>query len=133
MPLFEWNDSYSVQHDWIDRQHQQLFKIINELYLMVQMNQAADAVGGVIDALIEYTRTHFAVEEDLMRLHNYPDYEAHKAVHDALLARVIDYDRRYRNGEATVAEELLPFLMSDWLTNHIAVVDQKYVPCLVGE
>ncbi len=29
---FEWRDSYSIGVDIIDKEHQQLFKIINKLY-----------------------------------------------------------------------------------------------------
>jgi len=132
MSLFEWSNEYSVRNQGIDHQHQQLFNIINELYDAVQAEKGATVVGNTIQSLIDYTRDHFAAEEQLMQAKGYPDYVAHKAIHDALLAQVADFDLRYRNGETAVVEDILPFLLGDWLMNHITVMDQQYAPYLNG-
>ncbi len=130
MPLFDWSNDYSVRNQGIDQQHQQLFHIINELYDAIEADKGATVVGNTIQSLIDYTRNHFAAEEQLMLAKGYPDYLAHKAIHDELLAQVDDFDRRYREGETAVVEDILPFLLGDWLMNHITVMDQQYAPYL---
>jgi hemerythrin len=44
--------------------------------------------------LDEYTRVHFAVEESLMRILHYPDYERHKEEHDKLIAQLAELRTR---------------------------------------
>jgi hemerythrin len=126
MLLFNWSSEYSVQNQEMDRQHQGLLRIINELYAAILAEKGESVVGDTIGSLVDYARTHFAAEERLMQTQGYPDFQAHKAIHDKLLARVDDYDQRYRNGDTTVASEMLPFLLGDWLTNHIPVIDRQY-------
>jgi hemerythrin len=130
MLLFHWSSEYSVQNQEMDRQHQELLRIINELYAAIQAENGGSVVGDTIGSLVAYAHTHFAAEERLMEAKGYPDFQAHKAIHDKLLARVEAYDRRYRNGDATVASEMLPFLLGDWLTNHISVIDRQYASYL---
>lgn len=50
----------------------------------------SDVVKSILAGLAEYTPSHFAVEESLMRILNYPDYESHKAVHEELLQHLVE-------------------------------------------
>lgn len=132
MNLFEWTQEYSVEHAELDRQHQRLFQIINELYAALEAGETKDSVGRTLHALIDYTRSHFAAEESLMLRNNYPGYAAHKQMHDKLLDKVTEYGLRLNLGEANLAADVLPFLIGDWLMDHITVTDKKYAPYLVA-
>ena len=128
MPTFEWKPFFSVGDDVMDAQHQRLFAIANELY--DAMKQPGGAAAGVLEktitALCDYTRSHFAEEEYLMLLAEYPDYEHHKLAHDTLIGKVEGFETRMRNGETKLVAEILPFLVGEWLANHIAFEDQRY-------
>jgi len=128
MPAFEWKEFFSVGHEVMDAQHKQLFAIVNELY--DGMKQAGGASEGLlastIESLCDYTRTHFAEEEYLMLTAGYPGYSRHKQAHDFLIGKVEEFEVRVRNGEVRLAAEVLPFLVGEWLSSHIAFEDQQY-------
>jgi len=125
MSLITWDNSYSVKVKVIDNQHQKLVGLINELYDGMNQGKGREASGKTLDELISYTRTHFAYEEQLFKIHGYPTYAAHKAEHDALTEKVLDFQKQFREGKANLALPLMTFL-KDWLLNHIRGTDQKY-------
>lgn len=128
MPTFEWQEFFSVGHDGIDDQHKQLFEIANELYEGLKRNEASTRLqDDALDALVAHARRHFADEEALMQAAGYPDFERHKMAHAELLGKVEEFEARKRAGETSVAAELLPFLVGEWLSHHIAFEDQQYV------
>jgi len=128
MPAFEWKEFLSVGHDGIDDQHKQLFAIVNALYeAMKQPGGATDEfLRQTIEELCSFTRSHFATEERLMQIAAYPDLAQHKEAHDFLLARIDEFELRLRRGETRLAAEVLPFLVGEWLSSHIAFEDQQY-------
>ncbi|KOR27636.1 hemerythrin, partial [Achromatium sp. WMS1] len=79
-----WSEEISVGVEEIDEQHKVLLNLINELNDAMQARRSHDVITSIINKLSEYTRIHFAVEESLMRILNYPDYESHKAQHEEL-------------------------------------------------
>ena len=125
--MFEWNDRYSVGIGSIDGQHQGLFRLAGELHTAMMTGQGKAASGRILDRLIQYTMSHFAHEERLLRLNDYPDLAAHKAKHDALTLRVQEFQANFERGNAVITVQLLQFL-KDWLVQHIEGTDQKYVP-----
>ncbi len=125
MSMVEWKDEYSVDIQEIDEQHKCLINIMNELYTALANKSDRDLVGDVLNKLIEYTKVHFAVEETLMRIFHYEDYESHKAIHDQIVDKVIDYHGKFKAGDNKVGMELLMFL-KEWLFDHINKVDKAY-------
>jgi len=127
--MFEWKPQYSVQIGSIDGQHQNLFRIAGELYAAMSAGQGKAALARILDRLVQYTAVHFAHEERLMRLHDYPGLAAHQAEHEALTKQVLTFQADFQAGRATMTVQLLHFLR-DWLEKHIAGSDQKYAPHL---
>jgi len=125
MPMVLWDDSYSVDIQEIDEQHKKLIEIMNELYIVLAKKDNHEEVATVLDKLVEYTKIHFAVEETLMRVFDYADYEEHKHIHDKIVTKVLNLQGRFRGGETSVGMELLHFLQ-DWLFDHINKIDKKY-------
>ena len=87
--MFEWQSKYGTGVGSVDAQHQTLFAAAEELYVAMSTGQGKAAVGRTLDRLVQYTATHFAHEERLMRLNDYPDLAAHKVQHDRLTAQVL--------------------------------------------
>ena len=127
MSLMEWNESMSVGVAQFDDDHKKLIVLINELFDAVQAGRGRQALGGVLDELIEYTKTHFCHEEYQLRTLGFPGYEDHKKEHDALAARALDIQRKYHAGATSMLSmELMNFLKS-WLVHHIQGIDSLYV------
>lgn len=126
--LAVWDDlTFSVGVNSIDRQHQRLFDILNQLYACLMQNKGYETERTVIEELMDYTVTHLSDEESQMQQAQYPDYAQHKAIHDRIIGQATDLKRRYDQGEKGMAMELMMFL-KDWLVEHIQKVDRKYMP-----
>lgn len=121
----EWSDVLSVGIEEIDVQHQVLVGLVNEMHDAIRLHHSSDVVHGILGKLAEYTRIHFAVEESLMRILDYPDYEAHKTQHEGLIQAVQDLQEKVNTGKASVGFELMHFLKV-WLTKHIIESDKEY-------
>ena len=127
--MFEWKSEYAVGIGSIDAQHQNLFAIARELYAAMSAGQGKAALARILDRLVQYTAVHFAHEERLLRLNDYPDFAVHKAQHDGLTQRVLKFQADFEAGLVSMTVQLLQFL-KDWLENHIKVSDFAYAPCL---
>jgi len=127
--MFKWNTAYSVGIGSIDAQHQNLFAMARELHAAMAAGQGKAQLARTLDRLVQYTSSHFAHEERLMRLADYPDIAAHTAEHKALTQKVLDFQKELAAGRATISVQLLQFLRS-WLDHHIQHSDQAYAPHL---
>ncbi len=125
MPVIEWDDRYSVEIQEIDEQHKHLIGLINELYEALAKREERERIGKVLDDLVEYTKIHFAIEEALMRIFDYGDYDTHKAIHNRIVTQVVEFQLRFHKGDKHVGLELLQFL-KDWLLDHIMERDKAY-------
>lgn len=129
MTLINWTkDAYGTSVTVADDQHQVIFNLLNGLNDAAAAGNRA-AVGKQLDDLISYVAMHFKTEEDLMQQHGYPDYAAHKAKHDELVATCLDVQKKFHAGEAEVTGDTCVFV-KDWLVNHIPNVDKHYGPFL---
>jgi hemerythrin len=59
-----------------------------------------------------------------MLTHTYPEYTDHKAEHEELSAKLVQFQQEFQAGRTTVSMELLRFLRV-WLGEHISVVDSR--------
>ena len=85
MALITWTkEQFGTNISVADDQHKTLFKMLNELHDLAGGSDRA-AIGRSLDALVKFVVDHFATEEKLMQMHNYPDFDAHKAEHTKLL------------------------------------------------
>ena len=121
----EWDDSLSVGIEEIDEQHKVLVDLVNKMHEAIHQRHGSDVVIGILKDLAEYTRIHFAVEESLMRILNYPDYDDHKQIHEELLHTVQDLQEKVASGKKSIGFELMHFLKT-WLVKHIMEEDMQY-------
>ena len=127
--FFKWLPEYSVNIKTIDDQHQELVNILNRLFVAVSRREGDKAVAGILDALTSYTRTHFALEERLMREAKYQDLIPHMEEHRKLIAQLDELCNKHVMEERPIYFEMLSFLKS-WLLEHIQKTDRKYGPFL---
>ncbi len=123
--FFKWSPDYSVNIKAIDQQHQELVNILNRLFIAIFKREGDKAIAGILDALMSYTQTHFALEERLMQLAKYKDFEAHKVEHKKLIEQLDNLCKMHLLEEKSIYFEMLKFLKT-WLKEHIVGVDTKY-------
>ena len=127
MALIQWHDNLSVNVAEIDRQHQQLIEMINELHAAMSQGKGREAVGSIISRLVGYATTHFQTEEKYFEKFGYPDTPAHKQEHTDFSNKVAEFREGFASGKMRLSIEVMNFL-SDWLKHHIQVVDKEYAP-----
>jgi len=126
MPLMTWNDKLSVGVRILDDDHKHLVDMVNKLFDGMRAGHAKAVLGPILDELVEYTKVHFAHEEDFFAKTQYPGASAHKAEHDKLTQQVHDIQARYKAGALGILSlEVMEFLKT-WLVNHIQVEDKHY-------
>lgn len=123
--LFQWSDSYKVGIQEVDEQHKELVNMLNALHNAIVNHRAKESARRILDQLAEYTRTHFLLEESLMRVTHYGGFELHKKQHEELIQQVQDLQAKLDSGTATITFELLHFLKG-WLTHHINESDKRF-------
>lgn len=124
-----WKDDLSVSIDSIDDDHKKLLTLINNLQTAIYYPTGEAFERLALQELVDYTKYHFQREEDLMTQHGYPDYDAHKAQHDAMIAKVGEFLQAYEQDRENTVEALSDYLKT-WLIKHIAGTDQQYSPYL---
>ncbi len=130
MAFMNWREHYSVGIISIDKQHQKMIDLINQLEDVAGTHQASAILASVLSELVSYTRNHFKTEEALMEKYKYPDCASHKVEHQMLVKRVEEFQRKLETGALTDVHDLANFLMG-WLESHILGTDKKYGPYLV--
>jgi len=111
---FKWLDEYSVGYDVIDRQHQYLFALANQI---VDPNNDQQKTHHNVMSLNHYVREHFKDEEALMKKYNFPGYEEQVKEHDLLAKRLAEISPGIITGEVR-QDEVINF-MRNWLLHHI--------------
>jgi len=126
----EGKTSFLIGIPEIDAQHEQLFECIDRLENAKDDRQRALAVYFVMDELKDYSRIHFAVEEIVMRLFDYPGLEAHAAEHRKFTLRLESLGKTELNHDVHAAAGSF---LRGWLTEHIMVSDKRYAEFILGK
>ncbi len=122
----EWNQNLSTKIERIDKQHQELFGRINALIKAMREDKGQEEVLNTLKFLEEYIIIHFGEEEYLQRRYNYPNYLAHKAMHEKFLEEFYRLKLEVINGKP---DSFFVFVikekLSDWLFKHINHIDKN--------
>lgn len=131
MSAFVWEDKYSLHIAELDRQHQKLFALFNDLYDAMQQGHGSEVIDKVLTSVVDYTAYHFAFEEKLLREAGYREEAAHRAEHAKLAEQAKALAQKLHAGGADVTMATLKFL-GDWLMRHILVQDKSFAPYLIA-
>ena len=123
--LFHWSDDFNVNIQEVDEQHQVLVDLLNQLHHAILERRGKTASRDILNQLADYTRTHFLLEESLMRVLHYPGFEIHKHQHEDLIQQINELQRKLNEEDATITFELLYFL-KNWLIHHINESDKRF-------
>lgn len=124
--FFYWNRSFEIGIPEIDRQHQRLVDLINELAAAVLDGQTLPELREIFAHLTAYAAEHFRDEERLLgEAHlDEADKKRHRAAHASFVQRVSELMGQADLTETDTAEQVLDFLTT-WLVSHILGSDKK--------
>lgn len=127
-----WSPKLVLGIESIDREHQQLVVLINELDAAIKSGKGNQVVAGAVDKLAGYTVMHFGREEKLFAQHAYAESAAHKVEHKAFVDKVAEFKSGIERGRLGLSFSIMTYL-EEWIQKHILTVDRKYVPFMMGK
>ena len=119
----QWKAEYAIGIPEIDSQHQTLIEFITEFEHAVEGKVHWNTVQPLVVRAREFVKFHFAVEESLMQIVDYPQLVAHRAEHRYVLEQFEILEQRVLRQEFKA--ELLP-LISSWLLQHMIESDKPF-------
>ena len=120
------SESYSLGNEQLDEQHKQLFNFVSDLVGACIDGSNTEKLSETLVFLVNYAVRHFADEEALQILYDFPDYENHKKKHDDFKVTVTELVERFKNSASP--EELnndINKIVVRWLIQHIQREDRK--------
>lgn len=123
--IINWKESYNVGITHIDQDHKKLIKLLNQFTLAYDHAMSEEFEKQALNELVDYTVYHFEREEKMMREHDYPDFVAHQAKHQEMIAQVNEFVDLYDKKGHDALKEISEFL-TVWLISHINGTDKEY-------
>ena len=120
-----WTDALLTGIKEIDEQHKVMFDVIAQLEQAVSAEDKWSAVHFALVELTSYVNIHFAVEEALLRLHDYPELNAHIASHRAFSPALADIKKHSIREDVSDA---MTTLVKPGRAQQIGKEDISYVP-----
>ena len=117
------NEELSLGIPEIDAAHQLILELVSQIEALVKKQSRWMDVHSALVQLAEQARFHFAVEESLMRLYDYPMLTAHATEHRQLSLDVATL--MMKSLTAPVSEDMVASLRPQWRA-HILTNDTQY-------
>ena len=130
--MIKWDDTMSVGIWKMDQQHKRWVELINDLSECISQGSSHESLNKLFSNVAEYTRTHFADEEQLLAKNNYPDLDIQRGEHNNFIINLDKLKLQFDSQESGTATDLMN-VMCNWLINHIRSCDKKYGVFLAGE
>jgi hemerythrin len=126
-PLLEWREEHRIGVDYLDYEHQQLFRSISELADELDHHEDEEAINECLGDIHARMESHFALEEKFMREHKYADYADHKAKHDRFLDEICEVIAGFQRDSAALYGKSLRLQLKQWIEDHVLTDDKKMI------
>jgi len=125
--FIEWNESYAIGVEEVDRQHRELFVRFEAVLDAIGAGKGKEELVPLLGFLHDYTVAHFRDEEELHRRHHYPragfHREAHGAFRDKLDAFRVELETRGASNMLVIQAGQTLFR---WLVEHVCGMDKDF-------
>lgn len=125
MGYLEWSKDYEIGIPEMDRQHRELFRLLDRFYASLEASESPDNLVILAEDLQHYMELHFSDEERLMHSIGYRQVTEQKLMHQEIALKLGVLKNRLNEGRSPTA-----FYLDDeqrsWLRSHIMHEDQKY-------
>ena len=117
----KWEERYSIDGGEIDREHQIIFDLINQIE---EVEAHQDITTDITSILEAYVAEHFLHEEEYMASVGYPGLDEHREMHRDFTAVATRLINDLGQG-GSVAQIELKTSLQNWLQAHILDEDMK--------
>jgi len=127
----EWNIALNTGDESLDNQHRYLVDLLNKLGEAITEGHGSDSLARILGALRFYAGWHFGKEENCFETYHCPAAEKNKKAHAVFIEKFDKYhDEFNRLGGSNELALLIHEEISDWIINHILIVDGELYPCI---
>jgi hemerythrin len=121
----EWGDSFLIGIEELDYEHKVLINDINRLHLELARHDEKSEIEKCLGDIYARMQAHFALEEHVMKEHQYRFYDEHKREHEGLLDSYSEYMMQILNDSAVTFSNSIEDTLRRWVLNHILNSDKK--------
>ena len=123
----QWTSDLAVDGGTIDEQHKELFRRIGKLVSAIKSKTCKYEIGPTTAFLEEYIFVHFRYEQEMMREAGYPEYEAHKAIHDKFISDFKELKKSLEGVTSNYTKSVYTNqIVVDWILEHIKEMDKSF-------
>ncbi|MCI1966777.1 MAG: hemerythrin family protein [Oscillospiraceae bacterium] len=125
-----WKEKYKLGVPLIDKQHEELFRRVNDFVETVRKPvpwiEKSKTINETMDFMKDYVVSHFHDEEMYQKEIGYPARKEHRKIHNDMVSYVVNIARQYEEdpGNEQLIQQFGGKLLA-WLINHVASEDQK--------
>ncbi len=123
--LFQWDESFLIGIEELDHEHKVLIDDINRLHEELASRSQKSEIEKCLGEICTRMQAHFALEEHVMKEHDYPFFDEHKREHDELLDNCTEYMVQYLNDASASPSTPIEDSLKHWVLNHIVTSDKK--------
>ena len=124
--MLEWSRIFCTGHDLIDRDHQKIFMLSNELYAARHPKDRQHCIV-IAHETLEFLKQHFTHEEKLLEGANASGLAHHRQTHRGILAKLNDLYGQLVSGQGE-PKELLFYLVYEEIIYHMLDYDRALKP-----
>ena len=125
MALIEWRPEFETGVPDVDHEHRELVDLINQLHEQMGGDAEPAEISAFLGEVFARISAHFALEESIMRKHQYDQYIEHKTDHEKLLDDIRDIMDDLEAGKYAAYDEALSSAVRDWFVDHFKTKDAR--------
>lgn len=125
MTLIEWRKEFETGIADVDFEHRELIGLINELHDQIDSDGSPDDIIEFLGEIFAQISAHFALEESVMRKHDYDQYIDHKTNHEKLLDDIRDIMDDFEAGKYDAYHKTLAPVIHNWFVDHFKTRDAR--------
>lgn len=108
----------------VDKDHRELIDLVNDLYEQLQSGRYNVNMNDFLGEIYATMARHFAREEEIMNMHEYPQFEEHKADHEQVLEDINNIMYDYQDG-LLKDDAIMAQMLEGWFSGHFSTHDAK--------
>jgi diguanylate cyclase (GGDEF)-like protein/hemerythrin-like metal-binding protein/PAS domain S-box-containing protein len=127
MVYLQWRDEYACGHPEIDDEHQELFRLANDLFRLYTGfgHQPCNAEQmQALDRLLAHLRYHFVHEEQILAASGHEALTSHKVEHATILEHAQRLQMQAQTGEVTLGQ-LIELVVVEIIDKHFTTETRK--------
>ena len=118
--IYEWDATLETGNEAIDKQHKELFAVLNALIAAYERGGKAGELNRAVEFLTVYVLKHFSDEEKLQEEYGYPDIKNHKIYHNEFKKTVANLVQQLEEqGYCDSIVKTTIQTVANWLKHHI--------------